>query len=71
MSNDLMTEHEAAEYCGLDPKYFRNLRRTGHGPSFVRPSPHMTLYFRTSLEAWKSSWAQRAITAREQSRAED
>jgi hypothetical protein len=58
MNDELLNEKEAATFCGLGLNYFKNLRRTGHGPSFVRPSPHMTLYFRSALEAWKSSWAQ-------------
>jgi hypothetical protein len=58
MNDELLNEQEAAAFCGLSLNYFKNLRRTGHGPSFVRPSPHMTLYFRSTLEAWTSSWAQ-------------
>ena len=56
MKDELLTETEAAEYCGLDSKYFRNLRRTGRGPAFVRPSPHTTLYRMCDLEAWRDSW---------------
>jgi hypothetical protein len=56
MSDELMTEPEAADYCDLDFKYFRNLRRTGYGPGYVRPSPHTPLYFRATLDSWKSSW---------------
>jgi hypothetical protein len=56
MKEELLTDKEAADFCGLDAKYFRNLRRTGHGPTYVRPSPHATLYRKADLEAWRDSW---------------
>lgn len=56
MNEKLYGEYEAAVYCGLDPAYFRNLRKTGHGPTFVRPSPHVALYRQSDLDAWKASW---------------
>jgi hypothetical protein len=56
MKEELLTEKEAAEFCDLKAGYFRNLRRTGHGPAFVRPSPHATLYRKADLEAWQASW---------------
>ena len=56
MKEELLNEKEAAEFCGLDAGYFRNLRRTGHGPAYVRPSPHMTLFRKPVLEAWLNSW---------------
>jgi hypothetical protein len=56
MKEELLTEKEAAEFCGLEAGYFRNLRRTGHGPRFVRPSPHATLYRKADLEAWLNNW---------------
>ena len=62
MEDKLLEEREAAVLCGLDPAYFRNLRRTAHGPRFVRPSPHVTLYLKSDVEAWRDSWL-KAIAA--------
>lgn len=56
MEDRLIEEREAAVLCGLDPTYFRNLRRTSHGPRYVRPSPHVTLYRKSDVEAWRDSW---------------
>ena len=56
MKNELLDENEAADFCGLETGYFRNLQRTAHGPRFVRPSPHVTLYLKSDLEAWRDSW---------------
>jgi hypothetical protein len=56
-NSELLSEREAAEFCcGLEYEYFKNLRRTGHGPNFVRPSPHTTMYRKENLEAWIASW---------------
>jgi len=56
MKEELLDENEAATLCGLETKYFRNLRRTAHGPKYVRPSPHVTLYRKSDVEAWRDSW---------------
>jgi hypothetical protein len=57
MNEKLFTETEAAAFCDLGTKYFKNLRRTGRGPTYVRPSPHMTLYRKSHLETWLKSWS--------------
>jgi hypothetical protein len=57
MEDDLMTEGEAAVFCQLKLTYFKNLRRAGRGPTFVRPSPKITMYFKSDVETWKASWA--------------
>jgi len=64
MKNDeLLSEREAAEFChGLEYEYFKNLRRTGYGPMFVRPSPHVTKYRKSDLEAWIASWPTKSTT---------
>ena len=56
-NSELLEEKEAAALCGLSHSYFRNLRRTGRGPTYVRPSPHRTLYKKSDLEDWCASWA--------------
>jgi hypothetical protein len=56
MEDKLLTENEASEFCQLALRYFRNLRRTGRGPAYVRPSPKVTMYYRSALVAWKNSW---------------
>lgn len=53
---EIYDEYEAAEYCKLDHNYFRNLRKTGHGPTFFRPSPHVALYRLVDLDEWKDAW---------------
>jgi hypothetical protein len=61
--DELLSEREAAEFChGLDYEYFKNLRRTDHGPTFVRPSPHVTMYRKSDLEAWIASWPTKPAT---------
>ena len=56
MTNELLTEQEAAGYCGLASQYLRNLRKTKQGPIFIRPSPHTTMYRRSDLESWVAAW---------------
>ncbi len=56
MTDDLLTEEEAAKFCQLALTYFKNLRRTGRGPAFVRPSPKVAMYYKSDLTAWKASW---------------
>ncbi len=56
MEDELFSEDDAAEFCQLALHYFKNLRRTGRGPAYVRPSPKVTMYYRSDLEAWKASW---------------
>jgi hypothetical protein len=70
MKEELLTDKEAAEFCGLGAGYFRNLRRTGHGPVFVRPSPHATLYRKADLEAWRDSWLTVSPTTTQNSKQE-
>jgi hypothetical protein len=53
---ELLNEREAALFCGLDFNYFRNLRKTKQGPTFIRPSPHTTMYRKSDLESWVASW---------------
>jgi hypothetical protein len=57
MTYELLDEEAAANFCGLRLAYFKNLRRTGRGPTFQRPSPRMTVYCSRDLETWKASWA--------------
>jgi hypothetical protein len=59
MSDELLNETEAAEFCGLEPEYFKNLRRGGHGPAYVKPSERVILYRVSDLAAWIASWAQK------------
>lgn len=56
MTDELLTECEAAGFCQLALSYFKNLRRTGRGPTFLRPSPRVTMYRTSDLQAWKASW---------------
>lgn len=56
MTNELLTEQEAADFCGLASQYLRNLRKTKQGPIFIRPSPHTTMYRRSDLESWVAAW---------------
>jgi len=70
MTDELLTEKEAAEFCGLEAGYFRNLRRTGNGARFVRPSPHVTLYRKADLEAWRDSWLTDSPTTTQNSKQE-
>ena len=56
MTEELLTEQQAADFCGLAAQYLRNLRKTGQGPIFIRPSPHTTMYRRSDLESWIAAW---------------
>jgi len=59
MSDELLNETEAAEFCGLETEYFKNLRRSGHGAIYVKPSERVILYRKSDLEAWIASWPQK------------
>ena len=56
MITELLTEQEAADFCGLTSQYLRNLRKTKQGPTFIRPSPHTTMYRQSDLESWIAAW---------------
>jgi hypothetical protein len=56
MTGELLDEEAAARFCKLPLTYFKNLRRTGRGPTFLRPSPRVTLYRTSDLETWMGSW---------------
>lgn len=56
MTSELLTEGQAAAFCQLALSYFKNLRRTGRAPTFLRPSPRVTMYRTSDLEAWRASW---------------
>ena len=56
MTDELLTERQAAAFCGLDFKYFRNLRKTKQGAAYIRPSAHTTLYRKADLEVWVGTW---------------
>jgi predicted DNA-binding transcriptional regulator AlpA len=71
MEDQLLTEDKASEFCQLSLSYFRNLRRTGRGPTYVRPSPKVTMYYRSDLEAWKASWKTVGQTIYTENKAED
>jgi hypothetical protein len=62
MSDELLNEIQAAELCGLHDEYFRNLRRSGHGPPYVKPSERVILYRKGNLEAWIASWPTKPTT---------
>jgi hypothetical protein len=62
MSDELLNEMEAAEFCGLENEYFKNLRRSGHGPTYVKPSERVVLYRKSDLEAWIAAWPIRSAT---------
>jgi hypothetical protein len=55
MTTELLDERDAAQFCGIDLTAFRNLRRTGKGPQFNRPSPRKAFYRLDDLEAWTTS----------------
>lgn len=63
MEDKLLTEDEASALCQLALHYFKNLRRTGRGPAYVRPSPRVTMYYRSAVQAWKASWKKGEPTA--------
>lgn len=62
MDDELLNETEAAEFCGLQDEYFRNLRRSGHGPTYVKPSERVILYRTSDLETWIASWPTKPTT---------
>jgi hypothetical protein len=47
---------EAAAYAGVSLSYLNRqcIQRTG--PSFIRPSPHKTLFRKADVDAWVASW---------------
>ena len=42
----VVPDNEAAQYCGLDPGYFRDQIKEGRGPSYVKPSDGGVLHAR-------------------------
>jgi hypothetical protein len=46
----------AADYCGVSLSYFRNLTKTGAGPTYLKPSPKKILFRKDDLDAWIASW---------------
>ena len=53
---NVVPDNEAAQYCGLDPGYFRDQIKEGRGPSYVKPSERRVFFTRELLDRWMASW---------------
>jgi excisionase family DNA binding protein len=49
-----MTTREAAAYVRMSYRTLEDLRTTGGGPVYSRPSRNMVRYHRDDLDAWMS-----------------
>ncbi|WP_261646194.1 AlpA family transcriptional regulator [Curtobacterium sp. C2H10] len=59
MNDELMTPLRTAEYLpGMTVPLLAQLRYTGTGPRFLKPTPRKVLYKRSDVDAWLESTAQ-------------
>lgn len=61
---DLLTPAEAEAYTRIPKPHLAQLRYTGKGPKFLKPSPRVVLYRRADLDEWLEASA-RTITGGE------
>lgn len=54
-SHRMLTERQAADYCGFSFSTMRRLKATGEGPRCIRLSERRIAYRVTDLEAWLGS----------------
>jgi excisionase family DNA binding protein len=54
MPNHLLSQREAAAYCGLSPRTLERARVTGEGPPYAKLGRRV-LYRRPDLDEWISS----------------
>ena len=52
----LLTYSAAAEYCGLDARYFKSQHREGHGPAYIKPSERRVFFTHDALDRWIATW---------------
>lgn len=52
----LLNYSTAAEYCGLDARYFKSQHREGRGPEYVKPSERRVFFTRAALDKWMTTW---------------
>ena len=52
----LLTYSVAAEYCGLDSRYFKSQHREGRGPEYIKPSERRVFFTKDALDRWMASW---------------
>lgn len=48
----LFTTQQAADYCGVTPRFFEAARLRGDGPRYIRLSRRAVRYRSEDLEAW-------------------
>jgi len=52
MASELLTEVEAAERIGIEPRTLAYLRHRGQGPAFVRFGSQIHRYYPDDVDAW-------------------
>jgi hypothetical protein len=57
--DDLLTETEAARYCHLGIEYFKNLRKRGTGPTYLKVTGKTIRYRTADIEAWIAAWPEK------------
>lgn len=50
-----MTPDDAAVYIPMEKGQLAQLRYTGHGPLFMKPSPRVVIYRKKDIDAWLAS----------------
>lgn len=55
LPDELLTEHQVAEYLGMSVKTIRNWRWSGRGPNHCRLSPKLVRYEFSQIRAWVES----------------
>lgn len=64
-SSDYLTPEQVTELIpGITKQYLAQLRYTGRGPKFLKPSPRVVVYRRVDCIEWLES-SERTITGRD------
>lgn len=49
---DLVSAETIEQWIGFEPGFMRKLRRSGHGPPFIRATKSLYVYRREDVDAW-------------------
>jgi len=55
VSDNGMTEKEAAGYLGVSPSFLAKRRVSGDGPHFIKYGGKRVVYLQSDLEAWRTA----------------